>query len=162
VGEIETQIRTYVDYLLSHPEADDEVVVNALMQSGLGKYRTFELVLWVPMAFGRAVLEGLDFTLPDTFQLMSSDGQQFTRRRFSDEPVYVEAHRFAVTFVAQGFPRNDLIAIAGRSAEFKAVNDALLKGSELKNLQPGEPVVSFPDPSSEPKLDANRPWWKFW
>jgi hypothetical protein len=158
-GEIEAQIQIYIDYLLSHPQADDEAVVNALKEAGIGEYRAFELVLWVPMAFGRAVLERPDFKLPSTFQLMASDGQKFLRRRFSDEPVYVEAHRIATALAEPGF---SFLVIGGRSAEFQAVNEALLKGSELKNLVPAEPVVSFPDQSSQPRRDTKKPWWKFW
>jgi hypothetical protein len=161
-GEIEAHIKRYIDYLVSHPDVDDEVVLDALTQSGLEQYRVFELLIWVPMAFGRAVLERPEFRLPSTYQLMSADGQKFAQRRFADEPVYVEALRIATTAAGGGLPRNDFLAIAGRSAEFRAVNDALLKGSELKNLAPSEPVVSFPDQSSEPRQDTKRPWWKFW
>lgn len=161
-GEIEAHVWTYIDYLISHPDVDDAAIVNALKEAGIGEYRAFELVLWVPMAFGRAVLEGPDLRLPPTFQLMRSDGQKLTRRRFADEPVYVEAQRIATTLAAGEFPRNDFLAIAGRSAEFKAVNDALLKGAALKNLVPAEPVVSFPDQASEPRRDTKKPWWKFW
>jgi hypothetical protein len=71
----------------AHPDADDEVIADTLTQSGLEQFRAFELLILVPMAFGRAVLEGLDFRLPALFQLMSSDGQKMTRRRLADEPV---------------------------------------------------------------------------
>lgn len=159
-GEIEAHIRTYIDYLVAHPDGDDETIADALTQSGLEQYRVFELLIWVPMAFGRAVLEGLDFKLPDMFQLMSADGRKFTRLPLADEPVYVEAHRIALA--GHGLARPDFLAIAGRSAEFKAVNDALLKGSELKNLVPSEPVIDFPGHSSAPSRGTKRPWWKFW
>ena len=160
--EIEAQMQIYIDYLLLHPDAADEVVVSALREAGVGEHRAFEVVAWVPIAFGRAVLEGPDFRRPSTFQRMSADGQKFTRRRFADEPVFVEACRLATGLTSQGFPKKDFLLIAGRSAEFRAVNDALLGRSELKNLEPAEPVVSLPDNSPEPRRDARRPSWKFW
>jgi hypothetical protein len=156
--EIAAQIRTYIDYVTAHPDADDEVIADTLTQSGLEQFRAFELLIWVPMAFGRAVLEGPDFRLPASFQLMSSDGQKMTRRRLADEPVYVEARRIAIAFARGNFSKSNFVAIAGRSAEFKAVNDALQHGSELKNLQPAEPVITFPDQVPPQR----KPWWKFW
>lgn len=53
---ITAQIKTYIGCVLAHPDADDEDVAKALMQSGLGQYRAFELLVWMPMAFGRALL----------------------------------------------------------------------------------------------------------
>ncbi len=160
--EIATQIRTYIDYLTAHPDADDEAIADSLTRSGLEQFRAFELLIWVPMAFGRAVLEGPDFRLPGTFRSMSPEGQKMTRRRLADEPVYVEARRIATEVGREKFSKNTFLAIAGRSAEFKAVNDALLHGSELKNLQPAEPVISFPDQPSKPETNTSRSWWKFW
>jgi hypothetical protein len=158
-GEIEAQIQVYIDYLLAHPHVDDQAVIDALKQAGIGENRAFELVIWVPMAFGRAVLERLDVKLPSTFQLTASDGKILTRRRFSDEPVYVEAYRIA-TALAQ--PEFHFLTIGSRSAEFQAVNAALLQGSEVKNLVAAEPVVSFPDQSSQATENTRKPWWKFW
>jgi len=165
MGEIETHIRTYIDYVIAHPQAEDETILDALLKSGMAQYRIFELLIWVPMAFGRAVLERPELQLPATYQLMSADGQSFTHRSLVDEPVYVEALRLAAVLTREGFARNDFLAIAGRSSEFKAVNEALLNGSELKNLVASEPVISFPDDSLEPSSTAKqtkRPWWKLW
>jgi hypothetical protein len=157
--ELEIHIQTYIDYLLSHPCADDDAVVDAMAQEGIGHYRALELVIWVPMALAHAMLEGPDLTFPRTFRLMSEDGQKFTRRKLSDEPVYVETRRISTS---KGISRKDFAVIARRSSEFNAINNALFGGSRLQDLVLSETVVLFPGYSPTSGENTKRPWWKFW
>lgn len=160
-SEIESHVRRYVECQLSRPAAQDAEVIDALKGAGVPPARAYELVLWVPMAFGRRVLEGADLRPPETYLLATPDPAGETRRHLRDEEVFVASCAMIDRFLAEGMANDQFLAIAGRSAEFKAVNEALLAGSEMANLVLAEPVVWLPG-RGDGAADSNKPWWRVW
>ena len=51
---------------------------------------------------------------------------------------------FATAEINDGIPRDGLLAIAGRSAEFQAVNTLLNQGAKLSNVVLGTVVFHWP------------------
>ena len=160
-SEIEAHIRRYVACQLSRPAAEDEEVIDALKGAGIPSRRAYELVLWVPMAFGRRVLEGPDLPLPETYLLVTPDFAAETRRFLRDEEVFVESRALIDRFLSEGMTNDQFLVIAGRSSEFNAVNEALHAGSEISNLVVSESVVCLSKRDAG-AVKSNRPWWRLW
>jgi len=104
----------------------------------------------MPIAFARVLLSGLGISLGDTYTLRTPSGRVLSRR-FQDHPVF----RAATALAQSGVGSDALLAVAGRSAEFKAVNQLLLSGSRPADLRFSEPVLSSPD--EEPDEDVFGP-----
>ena len=160
-ADLKNHLELYVRAVLSTPEADDSDVGAALLQSGVSERRAFELILWVPFAFGRTLLRGPGLVLPDHFSIINSEGTRVGRGAFRDQPVYVAALNLPDELRRTGYSAEDFMAIAGRSAEVKAVNSALYAGSQLADLELEEPAVFLPwfEPNA---VDSRRPWWRVW
>ena len=64
----------------------------------------------------------------------------------------------------------EFVAVAGRSAEYQAINQALNAGSRPEDLRCAPPVVfaehdddrDFDDTSGGTQPRANKSWWQFW
>ena len=71
---------------------------------------------------------------PNTFQRRLTNGTISSERLLSSEPVWNDAIEFARDEAERGISGEDLLAVAGRSAEFDAVNQLLNKGSNLRDI----------------------------
>jgi hypothetical protein len=71
---------------------------------------------------------------------------EHTRHRvsLSSDALWTEAMKFGEAEMKSGVSGRDLIAIAGRSAEFDAANKLLNSGSKLENIGFTEPVLLWP------------------
>lgn len=47
----------------------------------INERRAYELVLWVPLAFGRYVLSGLELGLPEYYRVLGTDNSVTLRRK---------------------------------------------------------------------------------
>jgi hypothetical protein len=115
----------------------DEVVVADLERGGVEPWLARRLNLFLPLAFGRRVLDGV--AVSDTF--VDERGSH----RLSDDPVYPWlAERAAMA------DRAEIERIGLRSSELSAVNQALHAGSRLEDLVLGPVALSetLPAPSA--------------
>jgi hypothetical protein len=119
---------------LREPAPSDDEVQAALTAGGLEPWLAKRLAVFLPLAFGRRVLPGVE--LSDSF----SDGPQ-TVRRLADDPVFV-----AAAARAQQGNRAEVERIGLRSSEVVAVNNALNSGSRMEDLVCGPAVVADPLP----------------
>jgi Family of unknown function (DUF6348) len=106
---------------LAHPNAGDEELRAALEHAGVEHWLAERLVLYLPVALGRRLLAGA------TFSDMIADGTG--ERRIDEDPVYT-----AAAARAEGATREEMQAVAMRSAEVNAANQALDAGSQLEDL----------------------------
>jgi hypothetical protein len=118
------------------PHSDDDVR-ERLRRAGVEPWLVERLLVFLPLAFGRRVLPGVE--LSDEF----SDGPRL--RPLADEPVFAAAAARAELAV-----RSEVERIGLRSSEVNAVNEALHKGSRLEDLVCGPPVLGEPLPPPEP------------
>jgi hypothetical protein len=70
---------------------------------------------------------------------------------------------FAKRKIERGLGRDDKFRVAGRSAEFRAGNELLNKGSKLGDIGFTPSVFMWPEegPGSEPPV-PKKPWWRVW
>ncbi|MFC5235426.1 hypothetical protein [Pseudonocardia zijingensis] len=113
--------RATLEAFRDRSDAADEELIDGLRAAGVPHAE--RAVALLPIAFGRLLLDGL-VTLPATF----FDGDREVA--FADEPLYVAAAQLART---QRQPA-DIDPIALRSAEVRAVNQALHAGSQPETL----------------------------
>ena len=106
------------------------------------EHETEALVEFVPLAFGRSLLDGMGIRFEDDYVRVDAGGNERMRRRLADEPVYVAALKLA-PIVMQSMGQDAFMAIAGRSSELQAVNAALNAGSAPADLQASTPVLAW-------------------
>lgn len=129
-------VRSALPVFQAHPEATDGQLFVLLTAAGLPA--TDQLVAFLPIAYGRRLLEGL-VELPATFL---ADGREY---RLADDPIYAAADHLARTEAT----RADVSAIGLRSAEVSAVNQALNAGSNPADLLLSPPVVTLRGPGPD-------------
>jgi hypothetical protein len=120
-----------------------------------------ELVEFVPLAFGRSLMDGMGIAFDDEYVRIDAEGHERLRRKLLDEPIYRQALRIAPQVLAtEG--QEAFLSIAGRSAEFQAVNEALHAGSNPEDLQASAPVMQWSDERHAAPPPDTKPWWKVW
>jgi len=113
----------------------DDTVLTRLDQTGVESWLAVRLLVFLPLAFGRRVLTGVN--LSDEF----FDGPAL--RPLAEEPVFR-----AAMARAERASRPEVERIGLRSSEVDAVNNALNRGSRLEDLT-GSPVA-LADPLPPP------------
>jgi hypothetical protein len=149
---VESAIPVFVQFARSN----DRALVAALVSSVCDKPTAARLVAFMPLAFARALLGDSGVKLSGTFVRSLARRGLFTEIPLAGEPV------FAAADVARaGVGREEMLAIAGRSAEFHAINHALLSGSKLEDLECAPPVLMW-DYNCEPVTARRRRLWHVW
>jgi hypothetical protein len=120
-------------FLAGDEPPSDADVAQTLTGQGVEPWLVRRLVVFLPLAFGRRLLQ--DVTFDATFL----DGP--VTRPLADEPVFTMA--IARAAVAH---RGEVERIALRSSEFNAVNQALYGGSKLSDLVLGPVALAEPLP----------------
>ncbi|GIF06561.1 DUF6348 family protein [Actinoplanes siamensis] len=110
-----------------------DAVKNKLLSGGLEPWLADRLTYFLPLAFGRRILDGVE--LDDRFL----DGD--TERRLADDPVFQAAARRAT--VADD---SEIARIAGYSSEVAAVGQALRDGAQLEHVTLGMVALAEPLP----------------
>jgi hypothetical protein len=122
-----------VEAIERNPELDDDALEGMLLDHGADVRTARELLLFVPIAWCRALFQHAGPTFPRTFGLFQN-GAFAPERALADEPAFVEG-----LLAAKRCKKRDLFfSVAGRSADFNAINQAL-HGSETRD--PLDPLV---------------------
>jgi len=133
----------YIEAIVEHPDSADEKIEDALLQQGVQRGLAQELILFVPLAFGRAVVEELGVKCCDLFQLHNLDSGTEHELPLANELAYVWAK--AMIGLYRTPERNNIFGlIARRSAEVDAINNALNSGVPAESLSEsaiGPPIV---------------------
>ena len=144
----------------------------AAVRVGLGKagipaQLAAEIVEFLPVAFARALLDGMGIQFGDHYVRQTAQGRVIGQKLLADEPVYREGLAIAGEVSARG--EEAFLAVAGRSPEYRAISRAMNAGSAAEDLRCAPLVVlanhedprHFDDTSggSQPRA---RAWWRFW
>jgi hypothetical protein len=105
----------------------------------------FRLVEFLPLAYCRLVLSDSGIGFCDCFQRKLADGSLSPEQQLDSEPLWVELVSFARAEKRSGVTGDALLAIAGRSSEFHAVNQLANHGSRLKDIVLTPPVFQWPE-----------------
>lgn len=127
-------VSTAVAIIRELPNASDEEVFCTLVRAGFERQYAARLVEFLPMAYGRMVLGKGGARFSDMFQRMTARGGLTAERPLSSEPVWAEVVSFAKAEASRGVSKEDLLLVAGRSAEVDAANQLLNRGSKLEDL----------------------------
>jgi hypothetical protein len=129
----------------SSPSRGDIEIHEALIAEGLEAQTAARLVEFLPMAYCRLLLGNSGVQFSSSFQRQEANSQVSSERQLSSEPVWDGVVAFAREEVKRGASPKDLIAVAGRSAEFDAVNQMLNKGSNLKDIVLTPTLLTWPE-----------------
>jgi hypothetical protein len=109
---------------------DDEAVFEQLVSSGIDRYLADRLVTFLPMAYASHLLVNAGARLQNYYERVLPN-DDLERVQLSSEPVWCASMEFYHAEISRGMSRDDLLAVAARSAEFHAANQALNNGNTL-------------------------------
>jgi hypothetical protein len=127
-------ISTAVAIFRELPNSSDEEVFRKLVGTGVERQYAARLVEFLPMAYCRLLLGKAGIHFSEMFQRMTSSGDLTAEQPLSSEPVWEEVVSFAQAEARRGAFKEDVLAVAGRSAELDAVNQLLKQGSKPEGL----------------------------
>lgn len=142
---MESAIVKAVVLFRSSQEMDDGEIHRVLVDFGIDSKSAARLVELVPMAYCRALLENTGAHFPETFQRYRIDGTVSPATPLISEPIWQAALDYARREIERGISLNQKLRVAGRSAEFKAANELLHKGSKLEDLRFAPPIFVWPE-----------------
>jgi hypothetical protein len=140
---IEELIRLAVEWMQEHPNNDEKELVPNLVKCGEDEALALDLIVFVPLAFGRAMMNRTGAKLKETYSVYT-DSRHAKSYLLVDNPIFREAFRMAEQCYEGKTRELNYMAIAGRSPEVRGLNEALNKGSDPKNLVFGEPFMYRP------------------
>jgi hypothetical protein len=141
-------------------DADDLALLRELAATGIDTRTAARMLEFIPMAFCRVFLEHTGAGFADTFRRGSP---QAPSRDLVTEPVWRAALEYAREEVRRGVGEEDVLALAGRSAEFNAASQLMTEGSQLSDIRFTEPLLLWPEEGPDTgAAAATKPWWRFW
>ena len=163
---MQQEIALAVKIIRSNPHASDEAILQALLENNIERPAVVQLVLLLPLAYGRESLAGSGLRFSDHYICMGPNGQPERERKLNSLVLWNESIAFARKEIASGASGDALLAIACRSPETNAINKALHAGEKIEDLVISPPVIIWPefDLSAHAGLnsEAARRWWQFW
>jgi hypothetical protein len=179
-NDLTTMIAMAVKCLARHPHHNEEQMALALIHAGIPEVQASEMVTWIPLAFGRMVLDQLGVEYSDHYILMDPDTGMQERRPLAQQQSFQAARYYAANAVT-GLSEAGGEAIFRQSAEVDSVINAMSAGELPEDLVLGEPVIMAtvkadppppaasqappPAASQAPPPAASqekRPWWRLW
>jgi hypothetical protein len=137
-------ILSIVDTIARLSKSDDGAVVAELMREGLSETDAEFSVVFVPLAFGRAIIpripscEGL--SLPEEAEIPSHSGLE--RIHLACVPHFSIARGLAEEAFDTGLVgREKFMSVSLRSAEMQVINQALNSGTTLKGGTMSPPLL---------------------
>ena len=117
---------------------DNGDLMSLLMEKGIKSENAFEIIIFLPVAFIRRWLNNIDW--PITYLDYYSENNKITKK-YSENHQYVVIENEVEKYWNNN-PKNDfIINIAGRSAEFDAINQFLNDGGKMEDIKIVELVV---------------------
>ena len=126
-------------------EKENDEIHRMLVTDGLDPRTAEKLVVLLPMAYCRILLADSGAKFPTTFCRRLPDARISAEQPLSSEPLWERAVEYARAEIERGVSPNDLLAVAGRSAEFDAANQMLHKGSKLADIIFTPSVLIWPE-----------------
>ena len=115
------------------------------LAAGVERVVASRLVEFLPLAYSRLILSESGVRFCDRFQRKLADGSLSSERPLDSEPLWAEVVSFARAEKSSGVNGDALLAIAGRSSEFDAVNQLANRGSKLKDIALTPAVLQWPE-----------------
>jgi hypothetical protein len=126
ISAISATIQMFCD----RPELSDESVFQELIRAGIPRHYAAQIVEFTPAVFARLMLGPKGVRFSDRFIRQGCSPEE---RPLTSQPVWAEIYDFAKAH-GDSLGRREWIAVAGRSAEFDAVNRLLNDGASLDSI----------------------------
>jgi hypothetical protein len=136
-------IRKAVAVIRNSTALDDVAIYNALVADGVERQSAARLVVFLPMVYCRLLLADSGARFSSEYRTALTDGTVSPVKLLVNEPLWNEAMEFAKAEIEDGLSRQDVLAIAGRSAELHAVNQLLEHGSKLEEVRLVAPIIRW-------------------
>jgi hypothetical protein len=129
--------------------------IDQLSKLGCPRPTADKLLTFLPLACGRALLADTGVKFSPIYRCMNENGTVGEPSSLSEDSCWVAIDGWLNAYKERQW---DSVRIVGtQSAEFDAINKALLNGSKLSDLAGSNPIFSWPN--AEPR---RRSPWSFW
>jgi len=149
---VDAHFQIYIEVISTNPTWDDNRIEEELRQRGVESSTAEELVSFIPLAFGREIVEQLGVKCSDTYIMHNLLDDSEQELPLAMELVYAWAKAMIGEY--RNAERNEIFKlIASRSAEFDVVNNALKSGATTKDLKVSTigPSVAYFHRASSPR-----------
>jgi hypothetical protein len=136
-------------------------LTNALDNSEIPHSLTDSLLEFMPLAFGRVLLDGMGIEFSNFYVRFDAETGRKQKKLFIDNSVYQELFEVASYIVTNKMAGEAFTAVALRSSEVMSVNDLLKKGSNPKDLVLSPPYMQW-DENDGLEVKNERSWRRFW
>src|SRR5579883_980906 len=113
---------------------DEDEMFRSLTAGGMSIALAEKLIGFVPMAYCYAVLRESGVTFPQTFRRRLANGNLSDPYDLKSEPVWNAAVAFAMGELERRVSYDEIIWVAGRSAEMQTINNQMNRGLELHQI----------------------------
>jgi len=118
-------------------ELEAAEVIARMVKLGITEDKAIELYLFIPTAFCREFIKEARYK--DTYVEYYSERKQVSKK-FKDNQLYTAIEK--ATHLYFHNPQSEVVLkVAGLSAEFKVINDALFGGSNIEDLEFTSPYI---------------------
>lgn len=125
-------------------ELEDSKLIERLVADGVERSYATRLVLFIPVAYARLVLGSFCVKFSDYFLRSYGEGRVSAEQRLDSDAVWLEVRNSAEAHI-RVLSRDERRWIAGRSPEFKVINQVLNDGLEIKDSVLSPLVVWWPE-----------------
>ena len=137
--EIRQVIERALRFFPEHKQSSNEELVDALVSGGIAEEIAWKILTFTPLAFCRVMFKSSGIHFSATY-IQRKNLNLEEEKYFNDELFFGESITIAESKVG-GTSGDYWLSIAGRSAEFQAINSLLIQGSRLENIRLTKPIV---------------------
>lgn len=132
-------VETYLEWFEARPWSSDEHLRLKLIESGVDAEIAGEVVFWIPIAFGRALLHSLGVRLSPCYRVHRNH-QTTQTKRLADDPVYAHIARQLPLISVDLFP-DEYLQLAARSIEYRLLHPQLSDPLRRSNIDIPHPLI---------------------
>jgi hypothetical protein len=155
--ELNDAIKKTIGVFHDNIREDDEAIIKKLVGLGIEEPLADRLLNFITTAFCMVMYESTVLNFQHFYVFFDEKGNVSEPLFLIDEPVFTEAYKIARKEFNENGADEAYLSIASRDAGYKAVQQAVEAGSELKNLQ-FAPIGIY-NPSY---FYATKKWWEIW
>lgn len=135
-GEVSIEFRNWVKKSIQiigndSKNMENEELYSYLLSKGISKFEAGEIIIFLPTAFCRKLLPDLNW--PSEYYDFYSDKKQI-KRKYCENQRYLLIEEETNNYWNKTPKNEEILNIAGRSAEFRAINQMLNAGGKLEDV----------------------------
>jgi hypothetical protein len=135
-----TSVDSAIKFLAQNENSlEDKEAIQFLVKKGINSEEAIEIVTFLPIAFVRSWLTTLNWK--DNY--IEYQNGKYTEKKFSETESYIQILEVAKVYFNGNPTKETVIKIAGRSAEFNAMNKLLIENptAKIEDINLSETVI---------------------